>query len=106
MSATLVVRHQVDDYAAWREVYDELEPLRVRHGCTGQRAWQLDGNPNDVLITHDFPTGEGGGGGGGAAAGRNLHCCLSDTGARRGGAAALPRPCSARSGWTLTLTLS
>jgi hypothetical protein len=58
MSATLVVRHKVDDYAAWRKVYDELEPLRVRHGCTGQRAWQLDGNPNDVLITHDFPTAE------------------------------------------------
>jgi len=58
MSATLVVRHKVDDYAAWRKVYDELEPLRVRHGCTAKRAWRLDGNPNDVLVTHDFPTAE------------------------------------------------
>ena len=28
MSATLAVRHNVNDYAAWRKVYDELEPLR------------------------------------------------------------------------------
>ena len=34
MSATLVVRHKVNDYAAWRKVYDELEPIRARHGCT------------------------------------------------------------------------
>jgi hypothetical protein len=58
MSATLVVRHKVNDYAAWRKVYDELEPLRVQHGCTDKRVWQLAGNPNDVFITHDFPSAE------------------------------------------------
>ena len=58
MSATLVVRHQVDDYAAWRGVYDSLEPLRVQHGCTGARVLTLTDDGNDVLITHDFPTTE------------------------------------------------
>jgi hypothetical protein len=58
MSATLVVRHQVNDYAAWRAVYDELEPLRLEHGCTAKRVLRLPENVNDVLITHDFPTVE------------------------------------------------
>jgi hypothetical protein len=58
MSATLTVRHNVQDYAAWRKVYDELEPLRVQHGCTGQRVMQLPGDGNDLFITHEFPTAE------------------------------------------------
>ena len=36
MSATLAVRHNVRDYAAWRKVYDQLEPLRAQYGCTAQ----------------------------------------------------------------------
>jgi hypothetical protein len=58
MSATLVVRHKVNDYAAWRNVYDELESLRVEHGCTSDRVMRLPDNANDVLITHDFPSVE------------------------------------------------
>ena len=56
MSATLVVRHQVQDYAAWRAVYDELEGLRVGHGCTGKTVLRAPENANDIFITHDFPT--------------------------------------------------
>jgi hypothetical protein len=58
MSATLVVRHQVNDYATWKPVYDSLEELRGQHGCTGARVWQHTDNSNDVLVTHDFPTAE------------------------------------------------
>ena len=56
MSATLVVRHTVNDYGTWRPVYDDLEPLRVQHGCTGQRVLTSPENGNDILITHEFPT--------------------------------------------------
>ena len=56
MSATLAIRHRVSDYAAWRKVYDEVEPLRARHGCTAQRVMQLPDDGNELLITHDFPT--------------------------------------------------
>ncbi len=56
MSATLLVRHTVADYAAWRTVYDEVDDLRVRHGCTAQRVLQLPGEPTDVLAIHEFPT--------------------------------------------------
>ena len=56
MSATLIVRHTVADYAAWRVVYDSVEPLRVQHGCTGQQVFRLPSDHNDVLATHDFPS--------------------------------------------------
>ena len=58
MSATLVVRHRVNDYAAWRPVYDSLEELRGQHGCTAARVLQLTDDGNDILVTHDFPSVE------------------------------------------------
>ena len=56
MSATLAVRHTVTDYATWRAVYDEVATLRTQHGCTAQAVFQTPGDPNDVFITHEFPT--------------------------------------------------
>jgi hypothetical protein len=58
MSATLVIRHNVQDYAAWRKVYDELEPVRTQHGCTAGRVMRLPDDGNDLFITHDFPSAE------------------------------------------------
>jgi len=58
MSATLVVRHSVADYAVWRPVYDQLDSLRVQHGCTAQQVLAAPGDANDLLITHDFPSVE------------------------------------------------
>ena len=62
MSATLAVRHNVRDYAAWRPVYDELQPLRTQYGCTAQRVMQLPDDDNALFITHDFPSAEQAGG--------------------------------------------
>jgi len=56
MTATLVVRHTVNDFTEWHAVYEELEPLRVEHGCTGKRVFQAPEDSNDVLVTHDFPS--------------------------------------------------
>jgi hypothetical protein len=56
MSATLAVRHDVGDYAAWRKVYDELESLRAQHGCTAQRVMRSPEDGNHLFITHEFPT--------------------------------------------------
>jgi quinol monooxygenase YgiN len=56
MTGTLIVRHPVTDYAAWRVVYDEVEPLRAQHGCTAQRVLQDPADANDVVAIHDFPT--------------------------------------------------
>jgi quinol monooxygenase YgiN len=56
MSATLAARHTVADYSAWRVVYDEVEPIRAKHGCTEQTVLRLPTDANDLFITHVFPT--------------------------------------------------
>jgi len=54
--ATLLVRHQVEDYAAWRSVYDSLDGLRKEHGCTGEEVMVDPADKQDVFIIHRFPT--------------------------------------------------
>ncbi len=56
MSATLIVRHPVSDYAAWRKVYDDVDDLRASHGCTGQRVLVSPEDGNDVAAIHEFTT--------------------------------------------------
>ncbi len=56
MSATLIVRHTVADYAAWRKVYGEAGSIRSKHGCTAERVLQSPSDPNDVVATHEFPS--------------------------------------------------
>ena len=51
--ATLLVRHQVEDYAAWRSVYDSLDGLRKEHGCTGEEVMVDPADKQDV----SSPTG-------------------------------------------------
>jgi quinol monooxygenase YgiN len=57
-TATLIVRHRVEDYAAWRAVYDTVEGLRQQHGCTGAEVLVDPGDKQDVFILHRFPTVE------------------------------------------------
>jgi quinol monooxygenase YgiN len=61
MSATLVVRHPVTDFAAWHAVYESLEPLRQQHGCTAKNVMVAPDDANDVFVTHDFPSVEAAG---------------------------------------------
>jgi len=83
MSATLVVRHTVNDYATWRPVYDELESLRVQHGCTDKRVLRSPDDANDIFITHDFPSVE--------QAGAFAHDPALREGMERAGVAGAPR---------------
>lgn len=55
-TATLIARHQVQDYDAWRNVYDSLEGLRQQHGCVEAEVMVEPGNQNDVFVIHRFPT--------------------------------------------------
>ena len=56
MSATLIVRHPVSDYTAWRAVYDgpEVASLHAKYGVSNARVGQSPDDANDVLVTHDF----------------------------------------------------
>lgn len=58
MTGTLIVRHTVADYDAWRSVYEEVGDLRDKHGCTAERVLRLPADGNDVAVIHDFPTVE------------------------------------------------
>ena len=66
-TATLIVRHQVQDYSAWRAVYDSLEDLRQSYGCTGAEVMTDPGNKNDVFVIHRFPALEAAQGFGGSS---------------------------------------
>lgn len=56
MSATLIVRHRVADYAAWRKIFDEAEPLRLQYGSTGHHVMHFPGDDNDLVAIHHFPS--------------------------------------------------
>jgi quinol monooxygenase YgiN len=56
--ATLFVRHSVEDYGAWKKVYDEVAPMQRRDGVIAQAVYQAPGDPNDVIVTHEFATTE------------------------------------------------
>ncbi len=51
---TMFVRHQVQDYAAWRKVYDDFRPTRTRLGVTAAAVYRAADNPNDITVTHEF----------------------------------------------------
>ncbi len=54
----LYVRHEVNDYAAWRKAYNEFDKTRRKLGVTAQAVYKLADNPNDVTVTHDFKSME------------------------------------------------
>jgi hypothetical protein len=56
--ATLFVRHSVSDYAAWRKVYDDFDAERQTMGVTSHGVYQLDGDPNDVTVYHEFASAD------------------------------------------------
>ncbi len=58
MSATLIVRHPVADYAAWRKVYDDVDDLRNSHGCTAERVLVATEDANVVAAIHEFSSVE------------------------------------------------
>jgi hypothetical protein len=54
----LFIRHNVADYDAWRQVYDELDGNRRTMGVTAEAVYQSIDDPNDVTIWHDFETAQ------------------------------------------------
>ena len=55
-AATLIVRHRVQDYGAWRAVYETVEGLRQQLGCSGAEVMVDPGDKQDVFVLHRFPT--------------------------------------------------
>lgn len=55
-TATMIVRHRVGDYAAWRSVYETVEDLRQQHGCFGAEVLVGPDDKEDVFVFHRFPS--------------------------------------------------
>jgi quinol monooxygenase YgiN len=53
---TMIVRHQVGDYATWRSVYESVEDLRQQYGCFGAEVLVDPENKQDVFVLHRFPS--------------------------------------------------
>ena len=53
-----IISHPVKDYAAWRAIYNSVEPLRQKAGITGAEVFRDPKNPNAVVIIHRFATPE------------------------------------------------
>ena len=56
MPVTAVIKHQVEDYDAWREVYDAFVPEQKALGVTHESVHRASDDPNDVLVIHGFGT--------------------------------------------------
>jgi quinol monooxygenase YgiN len=55
-TTTLIVRHQVQDYSAWRAVYDSVADLRQQYSCSGAEVMTAPDDKNDVFVIHRFPS--------------------------------------------------
>ena len=51
---TVFAHHKVQDYAAWRKVFDEGTALRTRFGCTGHRVFQSLSDPNELTVLTEW----------------------------------------------------
>jgi hypothetical protein len=54
----LFVRHNVNDYAAWRKVYDEFDEQRRPMCVTDDAVFQSIDDPTDVTLWHDFDSAD------------------------------------------------
>ena len=54
--AKLIVHHKVQDYAAWRKVFDNDATSRREFGSTGAQVFKSASDPNDVTAITDWPS--------------------------------------------------
>lgn len=52
----LLVQHRVRDFASWKPVFDEHgSVIRIRHGATRHWLYRSLDDPNDVVVSVEFP---------------------------------------------------
>lgn len=54
--ALLSILHTVQDYPAWRAVFDTLDDVQRDWGVTAVSVHQMAGAPNTVLVLRHFAT--------------------------------------------------
>jgi hypothetical protein len=56
--AIMVMNFEVDDYDAWKAMFDDDPVGREKHGATGHVVSRAVDNPNESFIRVDFPSVE------------------------------------------------
>jgi len=56
--AISLVLHRISDFDAWRSVYDSVAPLQAAGGVTAQSVHRTAGDPDNVLVIHEFDSVE------------------------------------------------
>jgi hypothetical protein len=55
----LLVQHRVSQFDSWKPVFEgEGSIIRIRHGATRHWLYRSLDDPNDVVVSIDFPTEE------------------------------------------------
>ena len=54
--AWIHVRHRVEDYPKWKEVFDSTADYKRSHGWKGYRLLAIEGDNNHVLVMEEFDT--------------------------------------------------
>ena len=57
--ATLIVKHRVANFEAWKLVFDEMQPIRARHGWKSTRVLRDATEPNLVTIINHVASLDG-----------------------------------------------
>ena len=52
--AVLFVRHQVEDYDAWKRGYDEAADMQKANGVQSEAVYRHADDPNTVTVYHEF----------------------------------------------------
>ena len=50
----MIIHHKVNDFAAWKPIYDAHEPKRIGAGLSNGRVFQSVDDGNDVVILFDM----------------------------------------------------
>src|ERR687886_127093 len=56
--AWIHIRHRVEDYPKWKEVFDSTAEYKRSHGWKGYRLLAIEGDQNHVLVMEEFETEE------------------------------------------------
>jgi len=54
--AISLVLHRVDDFDAWRKVYDSVSSRQKAGGVTAESVHRMADDPDNVLVIHHFDT--------------------------------------------------
>ena len=59
MTSTIaLIRHRVDDFEAWKKVYDGFAPTQAEHGVHAHQVLRSIENPKDIIVSHTFESSE------------------------------------------------